>query len=75
MTRSNWESLRWAPDEALVLAQRDVGPGASGTITDNFTAGDAFAVVCDGDTQLFPHSGGPFPCAPPLALVARIVVE
>jgi hypothetical protein len=26
--------------------EREVGPGASGTITDNVTTGDAFAVVC-----------------------------
>ena len=28
------------------LIQREVGPTSSGTITDNFTTGDAFAVVC-----------------------------
>lgn len=35
------------PPGAFVLVQREVGPAASGTITDNFTTTtDAFAVVC-----------------------------
>ena len=34
------------PPGVFLLVQRDVGPGASGTFTDNFTTGDAFAVVC-----------------------------
>jgi hypothetical protein len=31
---------------AFVLTEREVGPGASGTIVDNFTSGDVYAVVC-----------------------------
>ncbi len=34
------------PPGAFVLTEREVGPGASGTILDNFTSGDVYAVVC-----------------------------
>ncbi len=53
--------------------EREVGPGASGTITDNFTTGDAFAVVC---LNRHPHDGplGLGTQYAPFAVVGPIVV-
>jgi hypothetical protein len=50
--------------------EREVGPGASATITDNFATGDAFAVVCldRSSRELF---GQPYT---PFAVVGPIVV-
>jgi hypothetical protein len=59
------------PPGASLLVQREVGPTASGTITDNFTTGDAFAVVC-----LDPQAGIDFfPDYKPFAVVGPIVVR
>jgi hypothetical protein len=67
---------------ALVSAgwfEREVGPGASGTITDNFTTGEAFAVVCLNQHQ-YDGPFGPFTTPPeyrqyaPFAVVGPIVV-
>jgi hypothetical protein len=50
--------------------EREVGPGASGTITDNFATGDAFAVVCLDRSNPEPL-GQPYT---PFAVVGPIVV-
>jgi hypothetical protein len=58
----------------VVLARREVVPGASGTITDYFTTGDAFAVVClarNTPPQPPPPAGYFYT---PIALVGPIVV-
>ena len=34
------------PPGAVPMIDREVGPGASGAIVDNFTSGDTYAVVC-----------------------------
>jgi hypothetical protein len=51
--------------------EREVGPGASGTITDNFATGDAFAVVCLNEWHDAPFG---FPDFAPFAVVGPIVV-
>jgi hypothetical protein len=51
--------------------EREVGPGASGTITDNFATGDAFAVVCLNERHDAPFG---FPDFAPFAVVGPIVV-
>ena len=58
------------PTGAILLAQREVRSGASGSITDNFTTG-AFAVVC-----AYPHAGIDIfrNANSPFALVGPIVV-
>jgi hypothetical protein len=33
-------------DGAFDLTEREVGPGASGTIVENFSSGDTYEVVC-----------------------------
>jgi hypothetical protein len=58
----------------VVLARRELVPGASGTITDYFTTGDAFAVVClarNTPPQPPPPAGYFYT---PFALVGPIVV-
>jgi hypothetical protein len=69
--------LREGTPEAAVFRrgwfERELAPGASGTITDNLATGDAFAVVClDRDKGL----PGLFPWVPyrPFAVVGPIVV-
>jgi hypothetical protein len=39
-------TFTFAPAGVFYYARQGVGPGASGIITDNFTTGDPFAVVC-----------------------------
>jgi hypothetical protein len=62
--------LRKTPPGALMLVQREVGPGASGTITDYFTTGSSYAVECldqhGSPEQLYAYA--------PFALVGPIVV-
>lgn len=60
-----------APPGVFVLAQGEVGPGASGIITDNLATGDAFAVLCL-DQRHSPTPGDPSPGT--FALVGPIVV-
>ena len=57
---------------AFVLTEREVGPGASGTIVDNFTSGDVYAVVCS-----HPLNGIDIyrDARKPIALVGPIVVR
>lgn len=61
------------PTSNFFLVEREVRPGASGTITDNFTTGDAFAVVC---LNRHPHDGplGLGTQYAPFAVVGPIVV-
>ena len=59
------------PPGAFVLTEREVGPGASGTIVDNFTGGDVYAVVCAHplhDIDIFTGA------KKPIAVVGPIVV-
>jgi hypothetical protein len=59
------------PTGSFFLVEREVQPGASGTITDHFTTGDAFAVVC-----AHPHGGSDVlgDAKQPFDLVGPIVV-
>ncbi|MCI0634105.1 MAG: hypothetical protein L0206_09355 [Actinobacteria bacterium] len=72
--RRDPEPLSGQPGDVL-LVQREVGPGASGTITDNFTTGSAYWVACFDYVR---PSGGFSPLSPPgpgpFAQVGPIVV-
>ena len=65
-----WGPHPQVPPGTFVQVKREVGPGASGTITDNFTTG-AFAVVCLDQHQLLETEYDYLP----FAVVGPIVVS
>jgi hypothetical protein len=56
------------PAGASVLTTREVGPGSSATIVDNFASGETYAVVCAHSVDSFREAKRPF------ALVGPIIV-